>query len=204
MQPTHKFSLAEHGRLIILASQSPQRQKLLATLPISFRSQPANIDEAAIQDADPVVRARLVAEAKLTAVHKHHPLAVLLAADTFVVLDGKTLEKPQNLTEAAQMLTALSGQEALAVTGFAYQDDLNEISYRGSVTTRFGFRELSDSEIFQFVEHNPVTTWSASFSPAYDQGIALVSWIDGSFTSFTHGLPLELVVPLMQQSGIAV
>lgn len=192
----------EPNRLIILASQSPQRQKLLATLNLSFRSIPANIDEAAIQDTDQVLRARLVAQAKLEAVQLHHPLAILMAADTYVILQNNTLEKPQNVAAAKQMLTALSGQEALAVTGFAYHDVMNEVSYQGSVTTRFGFRELTQAEIEYFVDHNPVTTWSAAVSPAYDQGMALVSWIDGSFTSFTHGLPLELVVPLLQQSGI--
>jgi predicted house-cleaning NTP pyrophosphatase (Maf/HAM1 superfamily) len=54
------------------------------------------------------------------------------------------------------------------------------------------------------VEIFPVTTWSAAFSPAYPYGMTLVARINGSFTGFTHGLPMEILIPLLRRSGIAV
>ncbi|MBD3279885.1 MAG: hypothetical protein GF390_04240 [Candidatus Pacebacteria bacterium] len=189
-------------RQIILASQSQQRKNILATLGLQFKVIPADLDEQAVQAKTEVQRAVKIAHAKAHIVSQQHPQAIVIAADTYCLLNNQALEKPQDLSEAQKMLQAMSGQEMRALTGFCYLDPQHHITYQQSIVTQFGFRWLTQAEIDYYVHRQPVLTWSAAFSPAYDAGTSLVAWSKGSLTSFTHGLPIEEVVKCLQKSQV--
>lgn len=191
-------------REIVLASGSKQRRVLFETLGLPFKMVPADLDEKAVPFSDLKSRAEKIARAKAELVAKDHPQAIVIAADTYCVQGDQILEKPQDLAEAKQMVKLLSGQIALAYSGWCYLDPKLGISKSGTSETTAWFRPLSERFIEQYVQHNPVLTWSAAFSPAYHEGMALVDRIEGSFTSFTHGLPLEVIVPFLQQSGVEI
>jgi septum formation protein len=190
-------------RKIILASQSKQRQKLMQALALDFEIQPSGIDEQAIQAKTPMQRAELIAQAKAKHVQQQQTQAIIIAADTYGLLDDKILEKPQTKQEAISMLQALSGQEFLAITGFAYLDPIAQLDVSLAKTVTVKFRDLSQVEIERYVATEPVLTWSAGFSPAYDSGLALTAFVNGSLTAFTHGLPVEELVDLLRESGVA-
>jgi septum formation protein len=191
-------------RQIILASQSPQRRDLLQTLNIPFEIIPADIDEKAITNPDLSKRAALIAAAKARKVAELHPNAIIIAGDTYIIDGNQALEKPETLDEARQMLRQQSGRMTTEVTGVCYLDKKNGIEHSSVVEAKTWFRQLSEAEIERFVTTEPVLTWSAAFCPAYLTSMALIDKIEGSFTSFTHGLPLEVIVPLLRQSGISV
>ncbi|HEX7017986.1 MAG TPA: Maf family protein [Patescibacteria group bacterium] len=190
---------------VILASQSPQRKALMETLGIPFEIMPAALDEKAITAATQVERAEKVARAKAEVVSQQladaQP-AIIIAADTYVVDGEAALEKPESLDEARDMLRRQSGRTLVAYSGFCYLDQTHGIDYSTTVKTESTFRELSDEEIDRYVTTQPVRTWSAAFSPAYVEGMALVAAVNGSLTSFTHGLPMEELIPLLRQSGV--
>lgn len=188
---------------IILASASPQRKNLFDALNLPYEIIAADIDEQIIRDPDPKNQALLIARAKCEAVAAREQ-AIIIAADTFCVYQNKTFEKPRDTNEATKMLTALSGNTAVAYTGLCYFDRERGIDETALAETKFAFRELMPDEIARYVEIFPITTWSAAFSPAYPYGMTLISNISGSFTGFTHGLPMEFLVPLLRRSGIAV
>ncbi len=188
---------------LILASQSHQRRSILETLGIPFEVVPAHLDEAGLTDPDPAERARRLAVAKVEAIAELHPDAIIIGGDTYVLSDGVILEKPNDLQEAAGMLRRISGSTITAVTGYAYLDPAKSDVSSGVESVKVKMRELSSVAIDRYVESEPVTTWSAAFSPAYDTGIALVASIDGSCTAFTHGLPLEKIAPLLSHSGFS-
>jgi septum formation protein len=189
---------------IILASGSKQRRLLFETLGLEFEIIPADIDEKAVAYDDLVSRAENIARAKAEEVAKSHPNSIIIAADTYVVKDGKALEKPRDLDEAEVMITDLAGDQSVAYSGFCYLDTQANINESGVAETVTKFRRLSPDFIKHYVASNPVKNWSAAFSPAYHEGMALVDSIEGSFTSFTHGLPLEVIVPLLQKSGVKI
>lgn len=191
-------------RKIILASGSRQRKLLFETLGIPFEIIPADIDEKAVSFDDLKSRAANIARAKAEAVAKGNPDSIIIAADTYVVKDGKALEKPHDLKEAEEMVTDLSGDESIAYSGYCYIDKKSQINESGVAETLTKFRHLSPEFIKHYINNNPVQEWSAAFSPAYHEGMALVDSIEGSFTSFTHGLPLEIIVPLLQKSGVRI
>lgn len=187
---------------LILASQSPQRQKLLATLGIDFTVVPADIDEKSVADNRLEFRAQSIALAKAQKVATVYPEAIILAADTFTVLNNKIFEKPQTLTEAAQMLQIMSGQTIQDHTGLCFIDPIQQLCHTETVITQAKFRNLSTKEIDRYVQNNPVLTWAAGFSPAYFEGMGLIAEVTGSLTCLTHGLPLEKVTKLLISAGI--
>jgi septum formation protein len=186
----------------ILASQSPQRARLLETLPYRFKVFPADIDESAIKFKNPRDKAKKIALAKAKAVlEKVSGEAMVVAADTFCLCQGKILEKPKSKSEAREMLDFQNQQEFEAITGYAfiYQNSHKKIIKNSSVSTRASFRHLSSLEIENYITYQPVLTWSAAFSPAYDAGMALLAWSKGNLTAFTHGLPIDLLVNFINQ-----
>jgi len=187
---------------IILASQSKQRFNIFKSLAIPFDVVPADIDEQSIKSDDLQKRAEKIARAKAEFVSEKYPNAIIIAADTYVILNGQVLEKPKNAAEAKEMLRKQSAQTMTEVTGFAYIDNQNKINYSTVVATKVKFRKLSKREIDNYVNNEPVLTWSAAFCPAYDSGAALIEWIEGSLTGFTHGLPMEEVVKMLKKSEI--
>lgn len=189
-------------RKIILASQSPQRKLLMLALGIDFEAIPADIDEQAIIDEDQGERARKIAQAKAEEVLKENHDAIIFAADTYTVVDGKAYEKPVDKADAMRMLKEQSGKTGHCYSGFTYIDKENSIEASTVAITEIVFRKLLDVEIEKYVEENPVTTWSAAFSPAYPAGINLVESCNGSLSSLTHGLPMEMLMPLLEKSGV--
>lgn len=185
---------------IILASQSPQRQMLLATLPVTFEVVPSNIDEKAIVHSDPRERARLVARAKGEKIARQYPDAIVIAADTFTLYKGTMYEKPSSLEDAKRMLRELSGQTFNDLTGFFYHDPqgkhVEEVLQGEAV-----MRPLRESEIETYVNNNPVTTWAGAYSAGYLEGAALFSEVRGNLTAFMYGLPIDRVAAFLAESG---
>jgi septum formation protein len=187
---------------VILASQSPQRFALFSELKIPFTQVPADIDEQAIVNDDLVKRAEMIATAKAEKIAGQHPDAIILAADTYIIFNGKALEKPKTEDEARAMLRQQSGQHFTEVSGLCYIDPIKQFKVAKTVSVDVWFRDLSDAEIETYVISNPVMTFSGAFCPAYASGAALIDRISGSFTSFTHGFPIEEFVPLLQRSEV--
>lgn len=186
-------------RKIILASQSRQRFNLVKELPLEIDVIPADIDEQAILFENANDKAEKIALAKAEELLKTHPEAVIMAADTFVLCEDKILEKPKTLDEAREMLRFQSGKTLIALTGYAFVDGQNGQRKVGAEAVEVDFRQLSESEIEDYVKTEPVLTWSAAFSPAYDSGMALVKNIRGNFTAFSHGLPIDILVGFLRE-----
>jgi septum formation protein len=103
--------------MLILASQSPRRAELLRNAGISFEVRAADVDESPRQGEDPFVYVRRLAREKALAVLASAPNgAIVLGADTTVVVDGESLGKPLDAEEARQMLRRLSGRAHLVTT----------------------------------------------------------------------------------------
>jgi septum formation protein len=187
---------------IILASNSAQRKILMQGLNIEFEIIPSLFDEKTIQADDHKERARLIALAKAQEVSKQYPHAIVISGDTFTFTNNKAFEKPETLEQAKQMLGEQSGQESICYTGCAYLDPENNLEFSTTAKTQFKFRVLSSQEIDQYVANNPVLTWSAGFCPAYPEGINMIESIQGSLSGFSHGLPMEIIIPLLEKSGV--
>lgn len=133
---------------IILASQSPRRRELLGLFGLPFTISVADIDETMDPSkpaADEVAR---VSRCKALAVPREKD-AVVIAADTIVVCQGKVLGKPHTPEEAVQMLSLLSGRDHQVMTGVTVLRGSQERVF--TEITDLHFRELTEKEIRRYV-----------------------------------------------------
>ncbi len=179
----------------MLASRSPRRAELLTRAGYRFEVSPADIDERRRAGERPRELVRRLAREKAAAVAPRHPGAVVLGADTVVVVDDAVLGKPDADADAARMLRRLSGREHVVLTGVAvYAAD----RWRCRVEeTRVAFRALTADDVAWHVASGE----SADKAGAYAvQGRAsrFVTHIVGSYTNVV-GLPIHTVDGLLRE-----
>jgi septum formation protein len=182
---------------VILASQSPRRRELLTLVGIAHEVRPADLDETALPGELPEPHATRLARAKAATLAARHADALVIAADTIVVIDDEILGKPRDRADAAAMLARLSGREHAVVTALAMARgaEVRSSVERVSVT----FRALSAAEIDAYVATGePMDKAGAYGIQGYCATI--VERIDGDFFA-VMGLPLAALVRLAREAG---
>ena len=101
---------------LILASASPRRKELLSLFKIPFSVRVADIDETMDPAKPPFEEVGRVSRCKALAIPREND-DVVIAADTIVVCQDKTLGKPRSQEEAKTMLSLLSGRDHQVMTG---------------------------------------------------------------------------------------
>src|SRR5690349_7347193 len=104
---------------IILASASPRRRELLTLIGIAHEVVPANVDESERSGETPPAYVERLAREKARAIAAKHPDAVVIAADTTVVLGNDILAKPADAADAERMIARLAGRTHEVCTGIA-------------------------------------------------------------------------------------
>ena len=170
---------------LVLASASPRRRDLLARLGLAFEVRPTDADET-WPDLPVGPAAEAVALRKARAARA--PGALVLAADTVVVLDGDVLGKPADAADARATLRRLSGRTHTVTTGLALGLDGRETT--ASATTAVTFAELTDAEIAAYVATGSPLDKAGSYGIQDDAGALLVARIDGDYFNVV-GLPLR-------------
>lgn len=186
------------SQAILLASASPRRRELLASLGLSVVVQPTDVPEHLLDGEAPSTYVVRVARAKLSHALAHRPLgspAYVLAADTIVESEGRVLGKPQDAHQALEFLTALSGRSHSVRTAFAI-GHLDSIVHTAMVTTEVTFRVLQSAEMDAYIASGE------PFDKAGGYGIqsgaaGFVRAIHGSYTNVV-GLPLAEVTEALR------
>ena len=187
---------------LILASASPRRRALLAQLAIPFTVIPADIDESVWPHEVPRAYTMRVAYAKAQHIAQQFPSAVVLGADSVVVLEQQILGKPRDIAQARDMLSRLSSREHTVITGLAVLCQAQHFVGLDAVSTLVRFRPLAPSAI----EHYLATGEPMDKAGAYAiQGAAaaFVASRDGCYTNVV-GLPLRRTATLLQAAGLHV
>jgi septum formation protein len=187
---------------LILASASPRRRELLAQLALPFTIIPADVDEQQLAAEAPTAYVIRVAWAKAQHLAQRFPEALVLGADTTVVLDEQILGKPGSVEMARQMLTRLSGRQHTVMTGLALLRQRQQFIRLDRVRTLVRFRPLSRAEI----EHYITTGEPLDKAGAYAiQGgaAAFVESLEGCYTNVV-GLPLRRTAALLHAAGVSV
>lgn len=190
--------------MIVLASGSPRRKELLATLVNDFQVMPADIDEQPYELETPdeyVVRmAREKAEASIG---KHHisNRDIVIASDTSVVLGQQILGKPNDFEHARQMLHSLSGKRHQVMTSLCVcNGGLNRVA-TCNVVSDVEFREISDLEIEQYWATGEPQDKAGAYA-IQGLGGMFVKHISGSFSAVV-GLPVFEVTQLLNEFGVS-
>jgi septum formation protein len=137
---------------LILASASPRRAAILRDAGYHFTVLSSAIDETPYPEESPEDLVLRLAQTKadLAAARSVGP-AILIAADTEVVLDGEIFGKPRSSEDARRMLKKLSGRTHTVLTGVALVG-LPQVERRCFVeSTLVEFAPLSDEEITRYL-----------------------------------------------------
>jgi septum formation protein len=181
---------------LVLASASPRRRELLARLSLSFEVEASSTDESVAPGEPAEVYVRRVAQEKARVVTQRRPQALVLAADTTVVLGTEILGKPESADEARRMLERLSGASHRVLTAVVLDG-----AARGSVVveTAVDFRPLNAQEIAWYVGTGEPMDKAGSYA-LQGAGGAFVRAIRGSHSNVV-GLPLVETLELLAAHG---
>jgi septum formation protein len=182
---------------VVLASASPRRRDLLARLGIDPDIRPARIDEAPHPGEGATDLVRRLASMKAAAIDAP-PDALVVAADTEVVLDGQVLGKPADDAHATAMLAALSGRTHDVLTGVAVR--CGDRAATDVASTRVHVRPLDPAEIDWYVRTGEPMGKAGAYA-IQGAGAAFIDGVDGSDTNVI-GLPLALLVALARRVGV--
>lgn len=191
---------SEPAPSLFLASASPRRSALLKQIGVPHHQFACDIDEQVLAGESAAAYVERVTRAKVLAGQQQVAAdAVVLAADTVVVLDGSILGKPADQQQATSMLRSLSGREHQVMTAVAVACGSRCDLVR--VDTRVFFRPLSEVEIAAYW----LTGEPADKAGSYGiQGLAgvFVQRIEGSYSAVV-GLPLQETAGLLADFAIA-
>lgn len=187
--------------MLYLASGSPRRRELLEQIGVPFTTLPTVIDETPLSNEPAVdyVQRLALAKAQAGLASLAAPgAAVVLGADTSVVLDGQILGKPQDRAGALAMLTALSGQTHEVLTAVALANSQRcEVRV---VSSQVSFRTLSAAEIEAYWASGEPQDKAGSYA-IQGLGAVFVADLHGSFSAVV-GLPLCETAALLADFGI--
>ncbi|MDF1823396.1 MAG: Maf family protein [Verrucomicrobiales bacterium] len=186
---------------LILASGSPRRRDLLDEAGYSFEVIKPDIEE--IEDGSLPIREVTADNAalKAEAVSRTHPDAVIIAADTLVLLGERNLSKPLDKAEATSMLNSLNGKSHQVFTAVTLMRTAPEKRHRFTIATDVHFKTLSEDEMAAYHDRiNPMD--KAGAYAAQEHGELIIERIEGSMTNVI-GLPMdEVKAALESEFGI--
>lgn len=185
---------------VYLASASPRRRELLRQIGVPFRLLPVEVDESVRAAEAPVGYVSRLAALKAEAGWngQSSPDAVVLAADTSVVFQGKIFGKPQSAADCEAMLLELSGQT---------HEVLTAVALRTCAGTEC---RMSRSEVtFRVIGRDEARTYWHTGEPkdkaggyaVQGLGAIFIAHLNGSFSG-VMGLPLFETAGLLQVAGI--
>ncbi len=175
----------------ILASGSPRRAQLLRQVGLSYQITVAEVDEE-YNGREPIAFAKELSYKKARAVALSTDYAILLAADTIVVLENRILGKPRDAAEAATMLADLSGKRHEVITGYTIYDRPSDYAVTDYELTQVWFRDLDRDEIDAYIASGSPFDKAGGYGIQDDFGAVFIKRIEGCYYNVV-GLPLAKV-----------
>jgi septum formation protein len=185
---------------LILASASPRRAQILREAGIAFESVRASVDESPRAGEQPMELVARLARAKAEAVAaRTQDEALVIGADTEVVLDGAVLGKPADAAAAREMLRRLSGRAHEVTTALEIIRIPDGERRRALEVTRVTFAPLSEREIEDYAASGEPLDKAGGYAI---QGIAgrFIPGIEGCYFNVV-GLPLARLCALLAELG---
>jgi septum formation protein len=192
------------SRPLLLASASPRRRDILATLGLPIRVAPVDIDERVLPGEAPAAYLERIAASKLAAAARRAEAAdaaAILVADTSVILGETILGKPADEAEARAMIRSLSGLTHEVWTRFAIgAAGESKPLHAETVRTAVTFRALTDEEISGYAASGEGRDKAGGYA-VQGLGAFMVLRIDGSYANVV-GLPACEVIVALRNLGL--
>jgi septum formation protein len=185
---------------LILASSSPRRAEILANAGLPFSVLSSAVDESPYPGEAPEALVQRLANAKadLVVARAVGP-AIVLAADTVVVLEDKILGKPGSIEDARHMLQQLSGRTHSVLTGVALIRLPDGERRQFIESTLVHFRPITDEELSSYLATEEPYDKAGAYAIQGQAG-RYIPRIEGCYFNVV-GLPLSRVLTELQTLG---
>ncbi len=186
----------------ILASASPRRKELLERAGISLKIHPSTVEEPAPKgEESPIEYSTSLALLKAREVFSRFPGKTVLGADTVVVCQNKILGKPEDRDDAIKMLSMLSGNTHMVITGCALID-ADGVEKKFWAQTEVDFIDCNLKTMKAYAATGEPDDKAGAYA-IQGQGAFLVKEVRGSYTNVV-GLPLAKVIKTLVSYGVIV
>ena len=193
---------------LILASASPRRSEILTAVGWDFEKHSADIDETALPNESPADYVQRLAKEKAETVAANYRNALVLGADTIVVIENQIIGKPKDFDDARRMLQTLSGNWHEVLTGVALvKTSEPSASADGSPPqsetkvgiqrTKVKFAEMTNVEIEFLIERGAPLDKAGAYA-VQAQAALFIEQIQGDYWNVV-GLPINLVHRLSKE-----
>jgi septum formation protein len=184
----------------ILASSSPRRRELLASIGLDFEVMPSHVPEVHEKGEAPEEYVARLSRDKANALAEQHRHRWVIAADTTVHLGDELLEKPADPDDAKRMLATIAGQTHMVYTGVTLQHIDSGYCDTRVAETEVRMLPLSGQEIEWYVASGEPLDKAGAYAAQGIGGVFIES-IHGSFTNVV-GLPLATLYQMLRRAGI--
>ena len=173
--------------VLLLASASPARRRLLEQAGIPHRVRVSGVDERAISAPDPSLLVQRLAQAKATAVHQaldsvaDAGTSAVLGCDSVLVFEGEIFGKPADAAEAVRRWRRMAGQRGDLLTGHCLMPVGGE-TVMSCVSTGVLFEALTPSEIDDYVATGEPLQCAGGFALEGRGGLC-VAGIEGCYSN---------------------
>ena len=192
-----------NSQSLVLASTSIYRSELLSTLQIPFQTAAPDVDETPLSGESAEQTSWRLAQVKAQVVAKRFPDALIIGSDQVALLDGQQIGKPLNHDNAVRQLRAMRGKTVTFYTAVALLNAASGELQTDVAITQVGFRNVSDDEIERYLTKEQPYHCAGS-AKSEGLGIALISRIQGDDPNALIGLPLILLVGMLEKQGVRV
>lgn len=185
---------------IVLASSSPRRRVLFALLGLPFHAVDPQVDESPLEGENPKRTALRLASAKAQEAALSHQLAIIVAADTLVILGERILGKPRDGDEAVAILKALREKKHRVISGVIVLDAATREKTEEVAETQVWMRDYSQEEIARYIGRGEPFDKAGGYA-IQDQGFRPVARVKGCYAN-VMGLPLCHLYRALKRMGI--
>jgi len=188
---------------LVLASTSIYRSQLLSTLQIPFQTAAPDVDETSLPGELAEQTSWRLAQIKAQVVAKRFPEALIIGSDQVALLDGQQIGKPLNHDNAVLQLSTMRGKTVTFYTALSLLNAATGDMQTDVAITKVSFRNLSDEQIERYLKKEQPYHCAGS-AKSEGLGIALISRIHGDDPNALIGLPLILLVGMLEKQGVMV
>ncbi len=187
---------------LILASTSPRRREILASLGVPFEVIAPEFDERVSRHLSIEEEVLAFAVGKARSVSSKNPHSLVIGGDTMISLDGEKIGKPVDRDDAARILRALAGKTHEIYTSLAILDGFGGPGMRTVEKVSVTMRPYTEIEIERYLccdeSHDKAGAYSIQ-----GQGSRLVESISGDYFAAV-GMSLKPIADYFAQRGITV
>ena len=142
---------------------------------------------------------RRLAEAKAAEIAKREKDAIIISGDLITIVEGKILEKPKDVEEAASMFKFFSGKEMEIIAGLCVLNAVTKKSLSTSESYKVKWRILNEEEIRDYCKRYPVTKFAAAFE---GDGLLRFAETSNGPYPFLTGLPMKQLIEFLRANGV--